>query len=932
MPRRLTGKLAFQRWLLMACLGSFLLAFSPVCATAEPLPVHHRILPTGQHVYVVEKHDQPIVTVDTWVATGSVNETQQTSGLSHFLEHLLFKGTPTRPTGAIERWLDSKGAVYNAATSKDFTHYYVTIASPFYKEALALQADMLLRSTVPPDELERERLVVVEEINRSENLPMHRLFDTLTETLFAGHPYAQSTLGPRQVIRTVPRDTIVDYWKSRYQPHQLHTVVVGDVQTEEAVAAVARAFQPNSTSASDTKRHLPSGRKNKSKTSSSSPMALDAIANAPFPSGPQVKVLTDPAIRQGYGIIALPAPAAPNWQDSIALDAAFDVLGGGPASRLVQLLRNEKKLVTSVSAGNMTQRYGGVLYILFQAPPEHFPEITRLVRQELARLKQAGVTETELSRVKQSTTKTFLFENEQTDNVAMAVGYNVALGQLTDYTLYLNRLTALQSETVQQTAQSWVDLNRLAVIALVPQQASDALKTALHTEVSRPVGGTETGVTQPSPPSATARVQSQRLANGVLWIQNPLPSAQTVSLHLFAPGGLRCEDKPGTALMMARLLGNQTRYRNEAELNRWLEANGIALSVAADEDAWVLTAQATAADAGELLGIVDEVLANPVWDVTMFEREKRLLAQALQAQLDEPVASAMDTAKAALFTEHPYGHTATRILEALPSLTLADVQQYFAQTFRPFQLVAVSSGPLEGASVQAVLATLSSAPDGALQQRQSSRGQDVTCVTHTHYKPLKQGQVLPVRKPGQSATWLVRAWPAPPYAHADTPALKVLSTVLGGGMSSRLFVELREKQGLAYSVGSSFPATRQSGGFYLFIGTDPANEAKVQAEFDAQVQTLQTTLLSAQALQAAKDQIIGKFALAHETPAAQGQYLGLYEMLGMGYAYDQHFAQDIARVTAEDVQRVAQHYLGVPSITALVGPTSSKTSEPPAQK
>ncbi|HEY9744627.1 MAG TPA: pitrilysin family protein, partial [Oculatellaceae cyanobacterium] len=184
------------RRVLGSCLitGMLMLSF-PVAWANTPVPVIIETkLPTGQTLYIKEDHSQPIVTIDTWVKTGSVNETPEINGVSHFLEHLLFKGTATYKPGELDRILESRGAKFNAATSDDYTHYYITTATPYFEEALRLHADMLLNAAIPEEELPQERKVVQEEINRANDNPDRQLYMTLAKMLYGSHGYALDTL------------------------------------------------------------------------------------------------------------------------------------------------------------------------------------------------------------------------------------------------------------------------------------------------------------------------------------------------------------------------------------------------------------------------------------------------------------------------------------------------------------------------------------------------------------------------------------------------------------------------------------------------------------------------------------------------------------------------------------------------------------------
>jgi zinc protease len=895
-------------------------------ANAAVPEVVTRTLPNGHQLYIVENHQQAAVTLDTWVGVGSVNETAPVNGVSHFLEHLLFKGTPQWPTGSIDKWLDSRGAGYNAATSQDFTHYYITVAKPFFAEALGMHAQMLQQSNFPAEEVDRERLVVQEEINRAHNRPGHRLFEALQAVLYKGHPYEQTTLGPKSVIAGVPRQAILDYWCQWYQPSQLKTILVGDITPDEAEAAVIKAFGQRSPDCKPNAKVQP-----------------PAIATIATLTQPEVSILPDPGVRQVYGMVAFVAPPASRWQDAVALDAAMDALGGGPSSRLYQRLRNKEQLVQDISAANMTQRYGGALYVSFETSADKVKPAVAAILEEINRLTAHGITPEELSSYQHQTARSFIFQAEQTDALASSIGYNVAIGSLQDYTEYLPRLQGLTLAQVRSASRQWLVPGQAALVAVVPESDQSSLAASdfkamlmQAAPVTVKVNGGTTVADSPSPASSAPVVTESSLPNGVRLIAKPLAQAQTVTLQLLVKGGQRTEGKPGTAALMARLLNAGPTTRSEAEWLRLLESQSLGISVGAGKDEWTLTATAAKEDVGELLTALRELVASPAMALTVFTRERALMAKDITAAQDEPLSLAMEKAQLALYPAHPYGHVGHRVLQALPTLTHREVTDYFKQSFQPDNLTAIATGDFDPTTLKAFLASLPFpgqpvAMTGAGSLPAPQKGAMSKPVSSASVQPsvaqlkLVKSQSLETRKPSQAATWLVQSWLAPPATSADYPALKVMSTLLGGGMSSRLFVELREKQGLAYAVGSQYGGSYDPGVFAMYIGTDPKNEAAVKAGFDQQVKRLKAGEVSAAELQAAKDQVVGKFALAHETPADHARYLGTYESVGLGYAYDEQFPKAIAAVTLADVVRVANTYLGAPSITSLVGPTQAKT-------
>ena len=192
-------------------------------------------LDNGQTIIIQEVHDNPIVIIDTWIKTGSINETDENNGVAHFLEHLFFKGTAKHPAKEFDSILEAKGAITNAGTSKDFTHYYIFIPSKDLELALDLHSDMLLNPLIPRKELEKERKVVIEEIAKKNDTPSNILYKNMVDSFYKVHPYKREVIGTKEVIETISREQILDFYNKWYTPENMTTVIVGDVDTQKTL-------------------------------------------------------------------------------------------------------------------------------------------------------------------------------------------------------------------------------------------------------------------------------------------------------------------------------------------------------------------------------------------------------------------------------------------------------------------------------------------------------------------------------------------------------------------------------------------------------------------------------------------------------------------------------------------------------------------------
>ncbi len=330
-------------------------------------------LPSGQTVIVMPVNSNPIVTIDTWIKTGSINENDKNSGVAHFLEHLFFKGTEKTPPGEFDRILESKGGVTNAATSKDFTHYYITIPAKEFDKALELHADMLLNPMIPRKELEKERLVVLEEISKGQDNPRNVMYNNLFKVIYTQnepyHPYFRPVIGSKEVIETITREEILDFYNKWYSPHNMTTVIAGDIDPNYAIKKVSELFNNND----------------------------KTYQEGIYPKTPviqkQLRVEEKKDINTGYMAIAFKAPKFKEDKDGYALDVLSTILGDSRSSILNQKLKEEKQLVYSILASNSTFMDDGLFVIQTSFKLNNLKSVEDGIFKEIDLIKKGGITD-----------------------------------------------------------------------------------------------------------------------------------------------------------------------------------------------------------------------------------------------------------------------------------------------------------------------------------------------------------------------------------------------------------------------------------------------------------------------------------------------------------------------------------------------------------
>lgn len=413
-----------------------------------------RRLPNGLTI-VAEHLPVDAVNLSVWLNVGSAVESDDINGMAHFLEHMIFKGTPLLAAGEFERLIEQRGAVTNAATSQDYTHYYITCAPQDFAELAPLQVDVLLNASIPDEAFERERLVVIEEIRRAEDNARRRTYQRSMETAFEVLPYKRPVLGPASVIEQLTVQQMRDFHSSRYQPESMTAVAVGNLPVEELIEIVAGAFADAMTP--DESREVPF-----------KPEALNLKAESAFKETVR-REYVDSSLQQARLVMMWRVPGLANLEETYALDVLATILGHGRTTRLVQDLREERGLVSSISVSNMTQRLQGVFYISAQLAEENLVEVEVAIAQHIRTIQMELVTEAEMARVRTQVANRFIFGNETPSDRANLYGYYQSIvGDLAPALNYPASIQALNAIDIQQAARKYLSPDACGVVVLRP--------------------------------------------------------------------------------------------------------------------------------------------------------------------------------------------------------------------------------------------------------------------------------------------------------------------------------------------------------------------------------------------------------------------------------------------------------------------------------
>lgn len=409
-------------------------------------------LPNGLTI-VAEQMPVEAVNLNVWINVGSAVESDDINGMAHFLEHMVFKGTPKLQSGEFERLIEERGAVTNAATSQDYTHYYITTAPKDFAQLAPLQLDVVLNPSIPTDAFERERLVVLEEIRRSEDNPQRRTFRRAIETAFEQLPYRRQVLGPASVIEQLQVQQMRDFHTKWYQPSSMTAVAVGNLPVEELIEIVADGFAKAGDRCQEVEK--------------------DGLSQAFSPETAFTEIIrreyVDETLQQARLVMTWRVPGMMDLQETYALDVLAVILGQGRISRLFRDLREERQLVTHIGVSNMTQRLQGIFYIWAQLPMENLAEVEEAVAQHMRKVHTELVAASDMARIRTQVANRFIFSNEKpSDRTSLYGYYQSQIGDLTPALNYPARIQSLTPTDLQTAAQKYLSPDAYGIVTVKP--------------------------------------------------------------------------------------------------------------------------------------------------------------------------------------------------------------------------------------------------------------------------------------------------------------------------------------------------------------------------------------------------------------------------------------------------------------------------------
>ena len=402
-------------------------------------------LSNGLQVLVAPSEAADLVTMDVWVGAGTRRETAEDNGVAHFMEHLIFKGTPTRKPGEIDAAVEDLGGTLNAATSYDWAHFYGTVASADAPAALAILSDALMNSEMRQADIDAEKPVILSEMARENSSATTRVDRAFNALCFPDHPYGRPLLGTPANISAMPRKTIVDFYHTYYAPSNATLILAGRITPEEGLALAKKTF------GAWPARAVPD----------------DTTLPEPPQTGIRTLNLSAP-VRRGFLQIGFRAPSVRDKPDVWVMDVLMTLLGQGGNNRLEQDLERKKKLVTAISTSYLTQRDPGTMSVTAEFDPGDYDTVRKAILAEAASLRDTPVSPEELAAAKHTLLASYLFDTQTNTGRADALGFYSRIDSYKYDTEYVGHFEAVTPALVQSVARKYLAPDAYTLVTLLP--------------------------------------------------------------------------------------------------------------------------------------------------------------------------------------------------------------------------------------------------------------------------------------------------------------------------------------------------------------------------------------------------------------------------------------------------------------------------------
>jgi zinc protease len=835
-------------------------------------------LDNGMTLLTKEDHSAPVVSIQIWVGSGSIHEGNLLGGgLSHYVEHMVFKGTPTKKPGEIAKTIIGLGGELNAYTSLDRTVFFTDIPSRNWKTGLDTLADAVINASFPEDEWQREKEVILREFSMGEDNPGRQIQELLFHTAYTVHPYRLPVIGLSDIFKSITREGLLDYYHRRYVPDNMVAVIVGDINAQEAKDTLIKAFtgfarKPNP------------------------PVFIPA---EPSQTAPRYVRKAGPykisRLMVAFHTVALSDKDAP------ALELLASITGGSQSSRLVQDIKENRKLVHDINVSSFTMRDPGLFVIGAELDPTRESEVLDAINTTTATWAKTRFSKEEIEKARRIMLVGELSRLQTMHGQASSYAEGQLFMDDPRYSeAYLARLQSVTPADLQEVARKYLQPGNRVTVVLGPELASSATLPA--------------AMNQPS------EVIKKTLSTGIPLIvreDHRLPFVYICAAFL---GGVitETEDNNGITQLMSELLTRGTLNRTASEIASTLEQQGIELSPFAGNNSFGLRGQSLSGNANLLLDVMFDCLGESSFPTNEINKQKTIQLAAIEARKEQPMQVAREALDAMIFAGHPYRLPLTGKEKSVAKLDQTAIRDYYRR-----QLVTGNMGLSIFGDITAKDAVM-------LAEK----------YTHRIRRDLAPARLTVTPKPSLPARMeilepreqciVLFGFPGAGMADSRRDSLLLLENAMSG-MSSHLFETVREKRGLAYYASTTQRVGIDTGSFTIYAGTRADALPEVEKLFYAEIERVATKGLDPAEIDRARNMVIAEHEMGLQDNGNLAMVCSLNELYQLGFDHEFTTRKRIEAITPDQIRHAAASILSTNklAISIVLPQTGGKTLPSP---
>lgn len=807
----------------------------------------HFTLDNGLNVFISEQKATPVVAINFWIKVGSVNEEPGQEGYAHLIEHMMFKGTNSFPYGVLDNEVKQMGAKQNAFTANDYTCYYLVGASQYFERMFELEADAVLHSSFNEDELKKETQVVIEELKMSLDNPGNRIIQLIMKEAFKVHPYKHPIVGYLNNLEEVTRDKIYGFYKKFYVPSNMWVIIVGDVNTDQALDVVKKY-----------------------------------MGNAPKVDKPLQRIRVEPEqteqrtivetgdlqhsyIRMGWQVPGMQS------EDRYALSVMARIAGGGVSAWLWKDLVEKEQIAISAGAGYYSSQFPMLFQVGAITTPGKARIFTEKAKKIIYRFLNGEVTQEELDKAKQQIIAGDIYAKETSEGYAQQLGHYALLASIWDTDKFVDKVREVTLEDLAQVAAKYFRDTNLTIARY-----------------------------EPEPPPPDSKPEMITLDNGLRLILKENHASPLVAVAVkVGAGGLReGKRQAGLANLTTELMFKGAKSMSAEEIAEKFERMGSRFSSQAGKSYTSFEMRSLTENFVPTLELFLDILEDPDFPEEEVDKFKTQVLDWIKSEEDDLYKFTANNALEALFPGTPIGYSTYGKEEDVKRVKRADLKEFHKKYFVGSNMVIAIVGDFYAREMKdELLRQFGRFKEGKVKDYELPKLKDIAEPIEVKLqKNREQAQII----------YAARTFPA---SDEKTAAITIAQNILSGSMSSRLFKNLRAKDSLAYSTWAFNVGMANTGYFQATISTAASKVATSTARLKEEIDNFREKGFTDKEFEDAKKYIVGQHALSLVDNKSLAETYAADEYFGKGFDYSMKYPDAIASTTKEQVVDVAKNYL-----------------------